>query len=119
MSPLFETYDVGVYAMSKDSPEEVRFHRERDQLTNVSLLSDSHMEMIRAYGLEHHKAIEFKTWNIFGIPLGFPIGYKSMAIPTTLLIDEKGIIRWIDQADDYRMRGDEERVRAALEEAFS
>ena len=41
-----------------------------------------------------------------------------MAIPTTLLIDEKGIIRWIDQADDYRLRSDNERVMTAVREVF-
>jgi hypothetical protein len=41
-----------------------------------------------------------------------------MAIPTTLLVDEDGIVRWIDQADDYRIRSDTARVLTAAAEAF-
>ena len=41
-----------------------------------------------------------------------------MAIPTTLLVDEGGVIRWIDQADDYRLRSSQERVLQAVKEAF-
>ena len=41
-----------------------------------------------------------------------------MAIPTSLLIDENGVIRWIDQTDDYRLRSSNERVLKAVREAF-
>jgi len=41
-----------------------------------------------------------------------------MAIPTSLLIDEHGVIRWIDQSDDYRLRSSNERVLQAVREAF-
>jgi len=41
-----------------------------------------------------------------------------MAIPTTLLVDEQGVIRWIDQTDDYRLRSSNERVLKAIGEAF-
>lgn len=41
-----------------------------------------------------------------------------MAIPTTLILDEEGIVRWINQADDYRIRGDRERTEQALIDVF-
>jgi hypothetical protein len=41
-----------------------------------------------------------------------------MAIPTSLLVDENGVIRWIDQTDDYRLRSSNERVLQAVSEAF-
>ena len=41
-----------------------------------------------------------------------------MAIPTSLLIDERGVIRWIDQADDYRLRSGEQRVLEAIDGVF-
>ena len=117
MAPLFERYGISVFALSKDTPEEVAFHHQRDGL-QLTLLSDPKLKVITDFGLLHHKALEFKTFDLFGIPLGYPNGSKTMAIPTTLIIDETGKIRWIDQADDYRMRGDEARVTAALEEVF-
>jgi hypothetical protein len=41
-----------------------------------------------------------------------------MAIPTSLLVDEQGIIRWIDQSEDYRLRSSEQRVMDAVRSAF-
>ena len=55
---------------------------------------------------------------MLGIPIGWPTKFNQMAIPTTILIDEKGIVRWIDQATDYRLRGDHERIATALTQVF-
>lgn len=41
-----------------------------------------------------------------------------MPRPATVLIDESGTIRWLDLTDDYRLRGDEERIRAAVGRVF-
>ena len=84
------------------------------------LLSDPDLKVIRQYGVEHHKAVEFSTLNIsiFGVHFGLLPQVKAMAIPTTLLLDEAGAIRWIDQADDYRIRSDGSRVGAAVQETF-
>ena len=57
---------------------------------------------------------DFLTWAVVGI---IP-AVKTMAIPTTLLVDEEGVVRWIDQTDDYRMRSDPDRVFGAVQEAF-
>lgn len=119
MKPLFEEHGVSVFALSKDNQDEAKAHKERDQLGFVTLLSDPKMKHIRSFGLEHHKALEFKTWNVMGIPLGVPGGFKSMAIPTSILVDEDGKVRWIDQADDYRMRGDLQRIQDALHNTFA
>ncbi len=82
----------------------------------MTLLADPQLKVIRQYGLEHHKALEFSTvrFQLFGIPLALVPSVKTMAAPTTLLIDEEGIVRWIDQADDYRIRSDNERILAAV-----
>jgi len=41
-----------------------------------------------------------------------------MSIPTSILIDEKGIIKWIDQSEDYRLRANYQRVMQALANSF-
>ncbi len=112
-------YDISVVALSKDSVEEAAIHKERDQLS-LKLLSDSKLEVIRQYGVEHHKALNFTTgkFMIGSIPLALTPSFKTMAIPTSLLVDENGIIRWIDQADDYRIRSNGDRVFEAVKSVF-
>ena len=119
MQSDLEKYGVSVVALSKDSVEEAAIHMERDDLT-LKLLSDSNLEVIRQYGVEHHKALNFTTTTfiIGGIPLALTPSFKAMAIPTSLLVDENGIIQWIDQADDYRIRSNGDRVFDALKSAF-
>ena len=117
MNAQFQKYGVRVVALSSDTPDRARFHLERDQLT-LQLLCDPELRVISDYGLLHRRGISFRTFFFLGVPLGVPAGFKEMAIPTTILVDEKGIIRWIDQAEDYRMRGDEARIARALQDAF-
>ncbi len=120
MSPLLAQYGVTVIALSKDTPEVARAHRQRDGL-ELTLLSDPELEIITRFGLLHEAGLEAKTFlsGSINFPLGWPTGFKRMAIPTTLLLDEDHVVRWIDQADDYRVRGDEGRTRAQLERLFA
>lgn len=85
------------------------------------MLCDPDLKVIRDYGLEHHKAVEFSTggFTVFGIPLALVPSVKTMAIPTTVLVDEHGIVRWIDQSEDYRIRSAEDRISAEVERAFA
>jgi len=119
MKPLMDKYGVTVVAVSKDSPGIVRAHRERDGLT-ITLLSDPELKLIRSMGLLHEAGLEFKTYLIgpTRFPLGWPTKFKQMAIPTTLILDEEHTVHWIDQADDYRLRGDVARIEGALAEVF-
>lgn len=118
MRPLIEDeYRVNIVAISCDSQQHVARHRERDGIS-FPLLSDPKLEIIRQFGLVHQKGLAFQTFNLLGVPLGWPTGFRRMAIPTTLLIDEQGMVRWIDQAEDYRQRGDETRISQALAEVF-
>ncbi|KPA21129.1 putative peroxiredoxin [Shimia sp. SK013] len=114
-------HDVSVLALSKDTPEQAEIHKTRDGL-DFPLLSDPDLKIIRAYGVEHHKALG-QTKNtkltIGGVPVGLaPFKFEAMAIPTTLLIDETGTIRWVDQTDDYRLRSSSKRVLEAVKAAF-
>jgi peroxiredoxin len=119
MQPDLDKYNVNVIALSKDTMDEAAIHKERDQLKMI-LLSDEKLEVIKQYGVEHHKAFGFNTgrFKIFSIPLALTPSFKAMAIPTSLIIDEKGVIKWIDQTDDYRLRSSEERVFEAVKNTF-
>ncbi len=118
MRSLLDKYRAKVVALSKDTQEDARAHRERDGL-GFDLLSDPDLAIIKRFGLLHEGAVEFATWYLAGhFPIGYPVGFKQMAIPTTLILDEEGVVRWIDQADDYRLRGDRRRTEFALREVF-
>ncbi len=117
MAPLLQKYNVQIAAISKDTVAQAQQHRQRDGLT-FPLLTDPKLAVHQQFGLVHNSGLEFKTFFSLGIPLGWPVGFRRMAIPTTLLIDEQGIIRWLDQADDYRLRGDETRIKNALITTF-
>ena len=122
MAPKFEEYGVSVIALSKDTPDEAALHKSRDGL-NFPLLSDPELKVVRSYGVEHHKALG-QTKNpkstIGGIPIGLaPFNFQAMAIPTTLLVDEAGVIRWVDQSEDYRLRSSTDRVMEAVRAAFA
>ena len=112
-------HGVSIVALSKDSVKDAARNKRRDGLS-FTLLSDPDLAVIKRYGVEHHKAIEFSTgsFTLLGIPLALVPSVKTMAIPTSLLIDEHGVIRWIDQSDDYRLRSSEERVFAAVRGVF-
>ena len=121
MAPTLRAHGVRTIALSRDDISQAgRMHRE-EGLESVTLLADPELEVIAAFGLVHHKALVVGSpiLRVFGLPLGIPKGFEAMAIPTTLLVDEAGVVRWIDQADDYRIRSDSARVEAALRDAFA
>jgi alkyl hydroperoxide reductase subunit AhpC len=119
MKPLFDQYGVTMVALSRDSVEEAAAHKKRDGI-EFTLLSDPDLSVITRFGLLHNQVLRSKTFLVGSMkfPLGWPTGFDSMAIPTTLILDSGHVVRVVDQADDYRVRGDESRTRAALESAF-
>ena len=119
MESDLEQFGVSVVAISKDSAKTAGKHKSRDHLS-LTLLADPELAVIRQYGVEHHKALEVSgpSVTVFGITLGFIPSVKKMAIPTSLLIDEHGVIRWVEQSEDYRLRSSEELVMEAVNSVF-
>lgn len=117
MGDTLAAWGIKVVALSRDTVEVAAAHHARDQLS-MTLLADPEFQVIDALGLRHRKGIHFVTKDFLGLPMGYPAGFQDMAIPTTLLLDEAGVVRWIDQADDYRIRGDEARIVRACEQVF-
>ena len=78
---------VTVVAISVDSPEINREHTRKQGYT-FTFLSDEKAEVIRRYDLVHEK------------------GYRDadIARPAEFLVDSTGTIRWVNLADDYRVR---------------
>jgi peroxiredoxin len=105
--PEFEKLGVRMVALSPDTVAEAARMKAKLGLS-MTLLSDASLAVTDRYGLRHAKAFA---------PKHGPI--RPLAIPTTILIDEDFAVRWIDQAEDYRVRSDADRVLAAVSTALS
>lgn len=88
-----------------DTPEQIRAGLAKHGL-DAAMLSDRDLAVTRLLGLENTA------------PKVKPPGVPGLPIPTTLLVDADGVVRWIDQARDYQIRAKPERVRTALREAL-
>ena len=85
-----------------DTPETIQEAYPRHGLQAV-MLSDRDLTVTDAFGLRN---------------LGFhsgPGGLEGLPVPTSLLVDGKGEVLWIDQAENYQRRNGPEVVRAALQ----
>ncbi len=92
-------------ALCTDTPEQIREGMDNHGAKAV-MLSDRELSVTRLYNLEN-KNPQLNFWGAPGLP-----------IPTTILADGEGIVRWIDQSDDYRVRSQPDRVIWALREAL-
>ncbi len=86
-----------------DLPAQIRAGRRKHGLDAV-MLSDRDLAVTDQYGIRNQ-----------GVHSGVPGQAKALPIPTTVLTDAQGVVRWIDQAETYQRRSDPERVRTALE----
>jgi peroxiredoxin len=80
--------DVQVLGVSVDPPDNCRIVATKLKAP-FPILSDSQRVAMRIYGTE----------STYTGRDGGPIN-----VPTLVLIDRKGVIRWIHQAEDYRIR---------------
>jgi peroxiredoxin len=74
------------------------------------VLSDADLAVTDRFGLRHQNGITATPRR--GI-------FRPLAIPTTFLVDAGGRVRWIDRAQDYRVRSDAPRVLAAARSALA
>ena len=94
-----------VVAVCTDTPEQIAEGRTKHGLQGT-FLSDPELVVTEAFGL--------RNMNTAVRPPGLP----GLPVPTTLMLDAEGIVRWKDQSADYMQRSDPDYVRAALEEHF-
>ena len=91
--------------MCTDTPEQIANARAKHGLNGI-FLSDPQLVVTDLFGL--------RNLNIAVRPRGLP----GLPIPTTLMIDASGVVRWKDQSADYMQRSDPNYVRSALVEHF-
>lgn len=96
--------------LCSDSPAQIRAGRAKHG-ARALMLSDEDLAVTDLFNLRNPR--NFAPGKGGGRP-----GLRALPIPTTILVDAQGIVRWIDQSTDYQVRSDPERVRAALNAAL-
>jgi len=97
---------IEIVTICNDTPEQIRSGRSKHGLRAV-MLSDPQLAITDLYNLRNPKSFAPKPGVIIPLP-----------IPTTILVDGAGIVRWIDQSTDYMVRSDPGRVMAAIRESL-
>jgi peroxiredoxin len=85
-----------------DKPAGVKAGHRKHGLKAV-MLSDPDLAVTDRYGLRNQK--------VQSGPPG-----KPQPVPTSILADANGVVRWIDQSENYQRRSDPDFVLAALRE---
>jgi peroxiredoxin len=102
LRPELAAHDLAIVAICADSPDELRRGRAKHGLDAI-FVSDPQLAVTDLYRLRNPRNFAPRPGVIIPLP-----------IPTTILVDAAGIVRWIDQASDYMVRSDPARVREAI-----
>ena len=102
LRPELDARGIAVVTVCTDTPEKIRVGRAKHGLRAV-MLADPDLAVTDRYHLRNPRNFAPKPGLIIPLP-----------IPTTILVDADGVVRWIDQAEDYMHRSDPERVLAAI-----
>jgi peroxiredoxin len=98
MRPALDALGVEMVTVCADTADEIRAGRRKHGLDAV-MLPDPTLTITDRFGLRNPKNFAPRPGVIIPLP-----------IPTTILVDADGIVRWTDQAGDYMRRSDPERV---------
>jgi len=93
---------IQIVTLCSDEPAGVKSGHRKHGLEAV-MLSDPDLAVTDRYGLRNQK--------IQSGPPGRP-----QPVPTSILADANGVVRWIDQSENYQRRSDPDFVLAALRE---
>lgn len=102
LRPELDAYGIAIVTVCADSAETIGRGRVKHRLRAV-MIPDPDLAITDRYNLRNPKNFALKSGVIVPLP-----------IPTTILVDASGTVRWIDQATDYMRRSDPERVREAI-----
>ena len=74
-------------------PQDPAADQRRDGL-GFTLLCDPDLEVIRRYGVEHRRAFKVAgaRVSLLGLSVGTRPSFATMAAPTTILVDERGVV---------------------------
>ena len=106
LRPELDARGIQIVALSSDTVEKTAKGMGKHGL-RATMLSDPDLVVTDRYNLRNPRNFALKSGII--VPL---------AIPTTFLVDGSGIVRWMDQTNDYQRRSDPDRVLAAIRAAL-
>lgn len=114
MQKSFAELGIRLVAISPDTVEQAAAMRSKLGLS-FAVLADPELVAIGAFGVRHEK-----SERAFAGDISDSRGMRRpLAVPTTVLIDGAGIVRWIDQASDYRVRSDASKVIEGVRQALA
>ncbi len=107
--------EVEVIAVSVDDAAQSEAMRKRVGL-DITFASDHEGELLAALGIADDDGL---------VPGLAAVGFGGSAevandiyLPTTVLLDEDGIVRWVHRVDNYRVRATPAEVVAAIDRVF-
>jgi peroxiredoxin len=103
LRPELDERGIRIVTLCTDTPEKIRAGHRKHGLQAV-MLSDRSLEVTDLYGLRNQ-----------AVNSG-PPGVPGQPVPTTILADAHGIVRWIDQSENYQRRSAPEVVLGAIEQ---
>ena len=104
LRPELDARGIEIVTISTDHPGEIRKGRGKHGL-KATMLSDRELVATDRFGLRNR-----------GFHSGMPgVSAPALPIPTTVLVDSEGIVRWIDQSEDYQVRSHPGRVLGVIQ----
>jgi peroxiredoxin len=103
LRPELDARGVQIVTVCTDTPAQIRAGRGKHGL-GATMLSDRDLALTDRFGLRNR-----------GVHSGLPGGAPALPVPTSILVDAGGTVRWIDQSENYQRRSDPDHVRGALE----
>lgn len=104
MRPELDKRGIELIAISPEPPKRVaKWHKKFNP--RLTLLSDEDLKITGQLNLIKKRNLAPKPGMVVPLP-----------IPTTFLVDSSGIVKWIDQTDDYMLRSHSDIVQAAIDE---
>jgi peroxiredoxin len=100
LRPELDSRGIDIVTVSGDTPAQIRKGRAKHGV-RATMLADSDLQVAERYNLINPRNLS-------------PTGIGPLHIPTTFLVDAQGLVRWIDQAEDYQIRSDPDRVLGAI-----
>jgi peroxiredoxin len=102
LRPELDARGIEIVTVCADTAEQIRKGRAKHGLRAV-MVPDPDLAITDLYHLRNPKNFAPKVGVIVPLP-----------IPTTILVDAAGTVRWIDQATDYVRRSEPDRVLGAI-----